>query len=211
MPGPVEIKAMILVKAAPVLTSELQESMCVAAMRLGSQPEWIRLHPVPFRDLADDTKFRKYQTDHGWSTRRQRIGSLGEQTMCDLVERNRSGSGPDTPSLAVVRTVERPELLITERDSEQLANWQQRADAIAAQPSLFDDPETDKPQFEIIPWRFRYSYRCVAPNCNGHKQTIVDWEAVALSRTDTGIRLPVEPSIKSRAPRPLLNGTWMAS
>ena len=150
MPEPVEIKAMILVKAAPVLTSELQESMCVAAMRLGSQPEWIRLHPVPFRDLADDTKFRKYQevtvqairprsdrrpeswtpiegsiqlgetlrTDHGWSTRRQRIGSLGEQTMCDLVERNRSGSGPDTPSLAVVRTVERPELLITERDSE---------------------------------------------------------------------------------------------
>ena len=71
----------------------------------------------------------------------------GEQTKCDLVERNRSGSGPDTPSLAVVRTVERPELLITERDSEQLANWQQRADAIAAQPSLFDDPETDKPQF----------------------------------------------------------------
>ena len=61
MPEPVEIKAMILVKAAPVLTSELQESMCVAAMRLGSQPEWIRLHPVPFRDLADDTKFRKYQ------------------------------------------------------------------------------------------------------------------------------------------------------
>ena len=214
MPEPVEIKAMVLVKAAPVLTSELQESMCVAAMRLGSQPEWIRLHPVPFRDLADDTKFRKYQevtvqairprsdrrpeswtpiegsiqlgetlrTDHGWSTRRQRIGSLGEQTMCDLVERNRSGSGPDTPSLAVVRTVERPELLITERDSEQLANWQQRADAIAAQPSLFDDPETDKPQFEIIPWRFRYSYRCVAPNCNGHKQTIVDWEAVALWR-----------------------------
>ena len=138
-------RPMILVKAAPVLTSELQESTCVAAMRLGSQPEWIRLHPVPFRDLADDTKFRKYQevtvqairphsdrrpeswipiegsiqlgetlrTDHGWSTRRQRIGNLGEQTMCDLVERNRSGSGPDTPSLAVVRTVERPELLIT--------------------------------------------------------------------------------------------------
>ena len=61
MPEPVETKAMILVKAAPVLTSELQESMCVAAMRLGPQPDWIRLHPVPFRDLADDTKFRKYQ------------------------------------------------------------------------------------------------------------------------------------------------------
>ena len=52
---------MILVKAAPVLTSHLKESMCVAAMTLDDSPRWIRLHPVPFRDLDDDSKFRKYQ------------------------------------------------------------------------------------------------------------------------------------------------------
>ena len=52
---------MILVKAAPVLTSQLQESMCVAAMTLDDSPRWVRLHPVPFRDLGDDSKFRKYQ------------------------------------------------------------------------------------------------------------------------------------------------------
>lgn len=34
----------------------------------------------------------------------------------------------------------------------------------------------------MIPWRFSYRYRCLAPDCNGHKQTIVDWEAVALYR-----------------------------
>ena len=44
-----------------MLTSNFEETMCIAAMSLGPQPEWIRLHPVPFRDLQEDSKFRKYQ------------------------------------------------------------------------------------------------------------------------------------------------------
>ena len=131
---------------------------------------------MPFRDLADGSKFRKYQevkvqafktnrdrrpeswkpiegsielgetlgTDHGWSTRRERVESLGENTMCNLIERNKSGSGAGTPSLSVVRTVEPPELLIDKRGTEQLDKWQRWADAIAAQPSLFDDPADQK-------------------------------------------------------------------
>ena len=188
--------------------------MCVAAMRLGPEPEWIRLHPVPFRDLDDNSKFRKYQeltvrvvrsrtdrrpeswvplegslqlgqtlgTEHGWSARRLRVASLGELTMCDLIERNRSGSGPDTPSLAVVRAAEPPELLIGLRDAEQLDRWRRRAIDIASRPSLFEDPTQERPSFEVVPWRFRYAYRCLAPGCRGHRQTIVDWEAVALWR-----------------------------
>jgi hypothetical protein len=214
MPAEKDLLLMILVKAAPVLTSQLRETMCVAAMTLGPEPEWIRLHPVPFRDLADESKFRKYQevtvrvirptsdrrpeswvpiegsirlgqaigSEHGWSTRRQRITSLGEHTMCELIARNRSGSGPGTPSVAVVRTSEPPDLLIDEREAQRLDEWRQRAKAIAAQRSLFDEPEATKPDFEVIPWRFRYAYRCLAPSCNGHKQTIVDWEAVELWR-----------------------------
>ena len=214
MPHEEDISAMVLVKAAPVPTSERGETMCVAAMRLSPEPDWIRLYPVPFRDLADDSKFRKYQeitvrairpsgdrrpeswtplhgsvrrgaiigTEHGWSTRRQRVAALGEHTMCDLVASNRSGSGADTPSLAVVRAAAPPELLITQREQEQLDRWQQRADGIAAKPSLFDDPKVRRPDFEVTPWRFLYHYRCLALDCNGHRQTIVDWEAVALWR-----------------------------
>ncbi len=188
--------------------------MCVAAVTLGQDPEWIRLHPVPFRDLADDTRFRKYQevtvdvvrprsdrrpeswiplegtlipgetigTDHSWSTRRQRLAGLPRPTMCELVKLNRAGSGPSTPSLAVIKTLEPPEFEVTMRDPEQLAKWRHRADAIAAWPSLFDDPDTKKPDFEVVPWRFRYKYRCLAPGCNSHSQTIIDWEAVALWR-----------------------------
>lgn len=216
MPITTTMRVMILVKAAPVLTSALQESMCVAAMSLDDPPRWIRLHPVPFRDLADETKFHKYQevtveafrprsdrrpeswtpiegsivpgptirTDHAWSERRQRVDSLGsELTMCELVEMNRSGSGPDTPSLAVVRTREAPTFVIEERDEDQLAKWRSRAQAIGSQPSLFEDTGQPKAPFEVIPWRFSYRYHCLAPECNrGHKQTIVDWEVVALYR-----------------------------
>ncbi len=209
------MSVLILVKAAPVLTSRLRETMCVAAMTLGPSPEWIRLHPVSFRDLADETKFKKYQevtldatrpradrrpeswvpldgtvktggfigTDYAWAARRQKVATLGEMTMCELVERNKkSGSGLGVPSLAVVRPAGPPALDITKRDEEQLRKWSERAEAIAAQQTLFDNSTTSKAQFEIVPWRFRYFYRCLAQRCNGHKQTIVDWEAVSLWR-----------------------------
>lgn len=209
-----ELRVMVLVKAAPVLTSSLDETMCVAAMTLDDDPRWVRLHPVPFRDMADESRFRKYQeltarvfkpkadrrpeswtpiegsmapgplvgTEHGWARRRERLAALGEVNMCDLVAANRTGSGPSTPSLGVVRPVGTPELLITRRDDDQLAKWTSRAEAIAARPSLFDDPLQRKPAFEVVPWRFRYRYRCASSSCGSHSQTIVDWEVVALWR-----------------------------
>lgn len=238
MPLDQTLRVMILVKAAPVLTSALQESMCVAAMTLAPDSEWIRLHPVPFRDLADDSKFHKYQevtvrairprsdrrpeswvpiegsvhpgeiigSEHGWSTRRQRVAALGEHTMCDLIERNRSGSGPETPSLAVVRTSGIPELVITERAKEQLDKWQQRAEAMAARPSLFDNDDTPKPAFEVIPWRFSYKYRCLAAGCNGHTQTIIDWEAMALYR-----HVRFDPDWQEKMHRKFVEEMWASN
>lgn len=209
-----ELSLMIVVKAAPVPTAELKESMCVAGIGIGPEPRWIRLFPIPFRDLADDSKFRKYEevtllatrpkndrrpeswvpiegsirtgrflgTEQGWSARRERIASLGEWNMCELIELNRSGSEPEPPSLAVVRPAYPPEVLITPREQDQLDRWRSRAAAIANQPSLFDDPHQVKHPYEPVPWRFSYTYQCRASRCKGHNQTIVDWEAEALWR-----------------------------
>jgi hypothetical protein len=209
------IKVVVLVKAAPVLTHHLEETMCVAGVRSDlDEPQWIRLHPVPFRDLNDERKFAKYQavsvevrrprsdrrpeswtpvtgsiqpaewidTEHGWARRRRLVDQLGEARMCDLVEANRSGSGPGTPSLAIVRPVDPPTLRISQRDESQLAEWRRRAAGAGARMSLFDDPNVVKPDFEVVPWRFQYEFRCSAPSCNGHTQTIVDWEVLALWR-----------------------------
>lgn len=147
------MRVTVLVKAAPVLTRDLNETMCVAGARVdGATRTWVRLHPVPFRDLADAQKFVKYQTvsvevrrpktdrrpeswapvpgtigpgdlirsGDSWAMRRHLVAHLGESTMCELVEANRTGSGPGTPSLAVVRPLEPPKLVITERDAEQV-------------------------------------------------------------------------------------------
>lgn len=212
---PERMKVLVLVKAAPVLTHQLEETMCVAGVRLDDADfRWIRLHPVPFRDLDDDSKFKKYQavsvdgirprsdrrpeswsplhgsiapaesigTDHGWAQRRQVIDRLPEETMCELITANRSGSGSGVPSLAVVRPVEPPKLKITKRDEDQLREWRRRAEAAGSKMSLFDDPSVHKPDFEVVPWRFRYEFRCATPGCPGHAQTIVDWEALALWR-----------------------------
>lgn len=209
------MKVVVLVKAAPVLTVNLDETMCVAGARLvEDRVEWIRLHPVPFRDLATDARFAKYQyvdvdvrrpkadrrpeswapipgsmrlggrlgTAGGWADRRDLIASLYEANMCDLVEMNRGGSGPGTPSLCVVRPAEPPELIISEREAHQIAEWQRRAEGAKGRISLFDDPAASKPDFEVVPWRFRYRYRCGRSGCRMHTQTIVDWEAVALWR-----------------------------
>lgn len=119
-------------------------------------------------------------TGAGWAARRALIEELGEVTMCELVARNRGGSGPGVPSLGVVRPVEPPGLLITERNAAQLKEWHRRAKLVAGRLTLFDDPPRTKPEFEVVPQRFRYRYRCQASGCPGHKQTIVDWEIVAL-------------------------------
>lgn len=215
MPQTEDMEVLVLVKAAPVMTSGLDETMCVAGVRIdGGRNEWVRLHPVPFRDLTDTSRFVKYQrigvrcvphrTDrrpetwtpiHGsillrekissrsqWASRRPFVETLGEMTMCDLVALNQKGSGPGVPSLAVVRPVEPPKLVMDRREEGQLKRWQAWADAALASPSLFDDPDKPKLPFEVVPWRFRYHYRCASPSCPGHKQTIVDWEVVALWR-----------------------------
>lgn len=209
------MKVVVLVKAAPVLTQHLDETMCVAGARVdGDQAAWIRLHPVPFRDLGEESRFAKYQeievsvirprsdrrpeswtpvhgsmalgsrlgTDRNWADRRELVSSLLHADMCDLVEANRTGSGLGTPSLAVVRPAAPPELIITQRDAEQLAKWTARAEGAANRQSLFDEPGTSKPDFEVVPWRFQYRYRCQKPGCGTHTQTIVDWEVVALWR-----------------------------
>lgn len=102
--------------------------------------------------------------------------------MCDLIDANKSGSGPGTPSLAVVSPVESPTLIITERDEGQLAEWRRRAEGAKRRMSLFDDSADSKPDFEVVPWRFSHQFRCARTGCNSHTQTIVDWEAVALWR-----------------------------
>ena len=54
-----EKRALITVKAYPNPSEKYQETVCVAGIDIDNF-NWVRLYPVPFRDLDERIKFRKY-------------------------------------------------------------------------------------------------------------------------------------------------------
>ena len=207
-----QLKLMVLVKAAPILAST-EEAVCVAGMTLDEKPEWIRLFPIPFRDLNNESKFRKYQEielevtrpkndkrpesrtpildtiqtgefidTKNWTLRCKRVQRLGEFTMCDLAKCNKSEMLESIPSLSVVRTRGEPELFITEKSKEEELAFSTKLTSITTQQNFFDAPVSKGIPLEFIPWKFKYKYYCLDSDCNGHKQSIIDWEISALYR-----------------------------
>jgi hypothetical protein len=97
------------------------------------------------------------------------------ESMCAVLRRQRA----DGTSLAVFRPKQVLDLVIEPAD---IADGKREiARAWAAQPSLLDGigPEERTRQLkelELVPWTFKYRYRCSDPNCGGHLQSIIDWE-----------------------------------
>ena len=214
MPEGETVRLLILVKAAPVIVSNTEEAVCVGAMTLDGTSQWVRLFPIPFRDLDDDQRFAKYQEislqiipargdprpesrtpiqgtirpgrkispGQDWYEREAHVSLLSEHSMCDLLEMQKERGVHGTPSLAVVRAIGKPELVIREFDDLDKRRWQERADAAAAQQSLFGDSIGPRRPLEVPEWKFKYCYYCEHPSCSSHTQTIIDWEIAALWR-----------------------------
>lgn len=91
------LRVMITVKAAPNPSQTYGETVCVAAVSVDpNHPGWIRLYPVNFRYLEQDTRFSKYdivafeaqraradgrheswKTAHGHAASREGLASVG--------------------------------------------------------------------------------------------------------------------------------------
>jgi hypothetical protein len=118
---------------------------------------------------------------HGWEARRAFVEPLMVNSMCDVLRTQRK----DGTSLAAFRPKEVLDLVIEQRDVN--ADKADAARAWAAQQSLLDAVGTDERSHQLkaleqIPWTFKYRYRCNSKECNGHVQTIIDWEIVELYR-----------------------------
>jgi hypothetical protein len=201
----VRITVVPTVKAYPALLSGLEEAVCVAGFRTGilEQPAWARLFPIPFRELDEEQQFRKWQEitvdadpsprDHRpesllprsdslhagrilkLSERRQLVDSMPHESMCGVIEQQRLHG----TSLGVVRPRRVIDVLVEERDPEEVQIQQQRVESAAAQQKLFGPALTP---LEVIPHRFLYRYLCEDPNCGIHNQGIIDWEISAAYR-----------------------------
>jgi hypothetical protein len=206
-PGEETAEVMITVKTYPNPSDKYLETVCVAGVRLDrGRPEWIRLYPVKFRNEDLDKQFKKYEilhlngtytqsndnrpesfrprqeemlhvehigTRNNWLRRRQLVGELvGATTMCDLIAQNpKGGMGTPSPSLGLIKPVD---VEVDVAEGDPWSDPEQAKVDKASAPDLFG---TAMKPLEPAPFAIRYRYRCESPECNGHKQKVLDWEA----------------------------------
>lgn len=195
---------MVTVKGYPVVGKH-GEAVCVAGVSTDtSTPKWVRLFPVPFRDLPGGQRFSKYDVIEVDEARRpssdgrpesirpnvdtlkklRRIDSNGNWAkrykyieplvIPSMCEMLRLQAESRT-SLGVFRPGEVIDLVIEQGDDQ----WGPSKQAITQQGSLLAPP---KSELEKIPYIFKYKYRCCEDDCKGHEQSIIDWEIAAAFR-----------------------------
>ena len=101
-----------------------------------------------------------------WDARRRWLDPLVGPTMCELMH-GRQGGNDVAPSLGLVRPAR--VISVGVRSSE---DWSDAQTAMLAQGNLF----TEKSELEKAPHTFIYRWECQEPACQGHVQSIADWE-----------------------------------
>ena len=122
-------------------------------------------------------------TTKAWEQRRPYVEPLMMPSMCEIQRRQRT----DGTSLGVFRPREVLDLRIEPADVSK--EKEQIARAWAAQPSLLDGLGSEERShqtkaLEIIPWTFKYRYRCQEAGCKTHTQSIIDWEIAEFFRRE---------------------------
>lgn len=190
-------KALIVVRTYPTPAKKGVEVSCTAA--ISEKGEWLRLFPVPYRFLAEDQRFRKYQwvelqvtkaTDprpESYKLKPNGIRILsdplptvnGWQARKEIIYPLRSHclcclqstySDNAFPTLGIFRPKVIEGLMIKQEDP----NWTEGQLAALRQGLLFERPPDA--ELEKVPFSFRYQFRCDEQSCSGHKIICVDWE-----------------------------------
>lgn len=197
-----EREALIVVKAYPQLSLKYHETVCVAAIT--EQEGWVRLYPINFRVLPESQQFRKYQVVHlrmkkhqsrdrrpesyrpdehsfvlgriadtrdRWRRRWHWLRPRIAPSMCALIRQQKA----DGTSMGCIRPKNVRRISVEDADP----NWSEKKQAEVGQLRLFDQVDT---KLEKIPFVFRYEYDCEEESCNGHRQSIIDWELMELYR-----------------------------
>jgi hypothetical protein len=188
---------LVVVKAYPNPSAKYVESSCVAGIRTDTPTSsWLRLYPVHFRDLESDKQFKKYQTitlevDKGsdvrpesyrpntetiapdvwldtsnqWVRRRVIVEPMVDASLC-AIQREQASTGRSLGAFRPLRVTDfHWETIPASEISDRTAR--------AAQQSLL---APWKSPLEILPYRFKYRFRCSDRACRGHDMTCVDWE-----------------------------------
>ena len=189
-------KVLVTVKAYPNPSRKYGETMCCAGVDL-STGEWLRLYPIPFRDLGDDQKFKKYSVieinchkandDKRPESYKIDVGSIQIIDHWDTKDKWERRKKVVLPTLSTsmcwvyeeVEVSDKSLALIKPRNidfswGKAASKDQATRESCYAQLSFFD---RNKKAIEHIPYRFHYSFKCAGvEGCPGHKLSIIDWE-----------------------------------
>ncbi len=203
----VTLRLLITVKAAPNPSARHGETVCVGALSVDpGRRSWVRLYPIHFRDLDDDNKFRKYDIVtvdalpavqdrrreswrpivgsvrpehhlHPGTARRGYLDPYVEDSMCELIDHARAAS--DARSIALIRVRDVSSLSIA-RHPGWTAEQQAKINGYLHQLDILDDHH--RAPLRAPRFTGTYRYRCADNRCRGHRQSLLDWEFVALQR-----------------------------
>lgn len=184
----------VVIKTQPSPSKSYREIVCTAG--IDEDGNFVRLYPFPYRYMEAKERFKKYQWIEvevdkpkddprpesfkafpdslraqeevkEWGERRKIIFRNNNlYTMCSLRNTKRTSI-----SLAIIKPQDVKLQIIPHR-----RDWTEREQAILRQKYLFD---TDRPVLKKVPYLFMYKYKCLEPNCKGHRQIIHDWEITA--------------------------------
>lgn len=197
------IKLLVVVKAPPHISQKYQETVCVAGV--SSNGDWVRIYPINFRQLPVSRKFKKYQwieldvTPHdkdirpesyrpveesikllnqldtknknGWSERKKIL----LPTVMESMEQVRTQYNQNLTSLAMFQPAKIRDIIMSPAEERTAAQSR-----VQNQLNLFGN---NPKQLDHIEYKFKYSFVCKDPTCNGHIMTIEDWEIQELYRT----------------------------
>ena len=193
-----EEEILILVKAYPNPSNILGESVCSAGITRSGK--WIRIYPVPFRDLPTHQQFEKFQWIRAKvAPAREKLNrpeshkidpssilllekipagkSWGERERLILPHISRSleelwdMQKSRNVSLGAFKPKAVRDFLSVRGESE----WTEVQMGVLGRTSLFNQSRT---VLEKIPYKFVYKFSCNDERCgeNGHEICIIDWE-----------------------------------
>jgi hypothetical protein len=195
-------RVLITVKAYPNPSKKYGETVCCAGIDIDTL-QWLRLYPIPFRDLDSSRKFHKYTIisvkcrkapdDHRIESYKIDMDSIELVSHLDTKKNweNRKSIVLPTVSPSFCSILEDTAInksLGTFKPCDINFSWKKadleseaKRETCYAQLSFFD---TKKKTIEQIPFDFYYHFNCYGrPGCPGHKLPIIDWEIGQAYRT----------------------------
>lgn len=190
-------RVLIVVRTYPAPATKSIEASCNAGIT--DEGKWIRLFPIPFRLMAEENRFSKWQwisTDAVKATSDARLESFklnsetiqpgerigtadGWRARCEIIKPlartsmcqiRRELDEKGSPTLGVFRPG-RIKRLVLEDDG---SDWTPEQRVILSQDDLFQ--KTPTLTLEKIPFKFKYEFVCAEAGCCGHTMSCTDWE-----------------------------------